>query len=480
MSTIAPGLAALDSVRNEYVGRTPRSRAAFDAACEVVPGGISRSGIAFAPHPIVFESGHGCRAIDVDGHEYIDFLNNHASLVHGHAHPDVTAAIRQQAERGTAWSAISEDEARLARSLCERVRSLERVRFTNSGTEAGMQAARMVRAFTGRPLILKFEGGMHGGFDDLEVSKRPALERAGPDDDPRSVAGPGFAAGAAERVIVAPFNNRQAVARRIEKYREELAAVFVEPIMSFAGQILPEDGFLDFLRQITREHRVLLVADEVVTLRLAHGGGQEVFGFQPDLSLFGKIIGGGLPAGAVGGREDVMAVSGYQLHPDQGLRLSLSGTFSGAAIVMTAGAAALSALDREAIGRINRLGDELRRRLQASCDDAGLKAQVTGLGSSLHIHFTARPVRDYRDAASNNWAVTAAMHLWLLTRGIYPSPQGWFNISTAMTEREIDAAVAAFSDGLTFLRPYIEQVAPDLLASSRETRGMQWSLSTER
>src|SRR5438105_4980253 len=233
----------LEELVAEYRRRTPGSAAAFAAACEVLPGGISRSGIAHLPHPVVFEHGHGCRVVDRDGNEYIDFLNNHASLVHGHAHPHITAAIQRQAERGTAWSAISVEEAQLARLLCERIPSIQRIRFTNSGTEAALQAARIVRAFTGRPAILKFEGGMHGGYDDLEVSKRPALERAGPADDLQPVDGPGFAAGAHERMLIAPFNNPDVVARRIRDNAERLAAVFVEPIMSWAGQILPEPDF---------------------------------------------------------------------------------------------------------------------------------------------------------------------------------------------------------------------------------------------
>jgi glutamate-1-semialdehyde 2,1-aminomutase len=461
------GGGGLEPLRDEYRRRTRRSEAAFRSACEVVPGGISRSGIAHLPHPLVFDRGQGWRVTDLDGNEYVDFLNNHASLVHGHAHPDITAAIQRQAERGTAWSAISEQEAHLARVLCERIASVERIRFTNSGSEAAMQAARMVRAFTDRPAILKFEGGMHGSFDDLEVSKRPPLDRAGPPDDPQPVAGAGFATGEAQRVVVAPFNNRDVVARRIREHHQRIAAVFVEPIMSYAGQILPEPGFLEFVRDITREYDILLVADEVVTLRLAYGGAQEVFNFQPDLTLLGKIIGGGLPVGAVGGRVDVMDVSGYALGETDKLRLSLSGTFSGAAVVMAAGAAALSLLDRRAIARINALGDALRQRLQASCDRHGYRAQVIGTGSSLHVHFTDQPVRDYRAAASNHVAVTAAVHLWLLTHGIYPSPQGWFNISTAMSESEIEAAANVFDEGLGYLRPYVSEAAPEALAGAR-------------
>jgi glutamate-1-semialdehyde 2,1-aminomutase len=453
----------LDAVRDTYCQRTRGSAEAFRSAREVIPGGISRAGIAFVPHPVVLSHAQGCRVVDVDGNVYVDFLNNHGSLVHGHAHTAITRAIQEQAERGTAWSAISQQEATLARMLCERVASIERVRFCNSGTEAGMQALRIVRGFSGKDRILKFEGGMHGSADDLEVSKRIAnLAVAGPDDDPVAVPGPGFASGSGDRVLVAPFNAPEVVERRIRDHRDELAAVFVEPVMSYAGQVTPEPNFLPFLRQVTRENGVLLVADEVVTLRLACGGAQALYDLDPDLTMLGKLIGGGLPVGAVGGRADLMAVSSY-VGDGQGPRLSLSGTFSGAAVVMAAGAASLDALDADTIERINSLGDRLRAGLRAACQDVGVLAQVTGIGSMLHVHFTDQPVRDYRGAATGSYAVMQAVFLALLNRGIHPSPQGWFNISTPMTNAEIDAAIEAFRESLVELKSWIVETAPGLI-----------------
>lgn len=310
-----------------------------------------------------------------------------------------------------------------------------------------MQAARIVRAWTGKPRILKFEGGMHGAFEDLEVSKRFDPLQAGPSHDPRPMPGTGgFGPGTLERVLVAPFNDTDTVTRRIREHADELAAVFVEPLMSYAGELPPEDGFLPFLRDVTRRHGVLLVADEVVSFRLSPGGAQQLYGFDPDLTILGKVIGGGLPVGAVGGRADVMAVSAYRWADETGQRLALSGTFSGSAIVMAAGKAAVELLDEAAIGRLNRLGERLRQGFRSAFERAGVTAQVTGAGSLLNIHLSAQPVTDYRSAAGSDFVALKLLHLALLNRGIYPSPQGSFNVSTAMAEADVDRAIEALDD----------------------------------
>src|SRR4051812_47508518 len=343
MATTIAADAVIAGIEGEYRRRTPRSAALFAAATDVVPGGTSRSGVAFRPYPLVIRQGQGCRIVDADGQEYLDFLNSNSALIHGHAHPAITAAIQQQAARGVAWSAIAAEEAELGRLLRERVPSLTKVRFCNSGTEAGMYAVRVARAFTGRDKILKFEGGYHGSYDDVEVSKGPfRLAEAGPPDDPQPVVGTlGFPRGMAERVVVAPFNDRAVLERRLRDQGDELAAVFVEPLIGAGGMIAPDDGFLPFLREITRAHGVLLVADEVVTFRLARGGGQDRWGFDADLTMFGKTIGGGLPVGAIGGREDLLMLTTYDADAPSRARLSLSGTFSGAALGMVAGRAAI-------------------------------------------------------------------------------------------------------------------------------------------
>jgi glutamate-1-semialdehyde 2,1-aminomutase len=427
----------LERIEAEYRRRTPRSAEEFRRSAEVIPGGASRSLVLFSPHPPVMVEGKGARFTDLDGNEYIDFVNCHTALVHGHAHAGITAAIQRQAARGAAWSAASELEPRLASMLCRRIASIEKIRFCCSGTEAGMYALRLARAFTGREKILKFEGGFHGSYDDVEISKTLQLKEA-----------PGLPRDTAGRVVVAPFNDRETTERQIERHRDDLAAVIVEPLLGAGGMIAPAQGFLPFLREITRRYGIVLIADEVVSLRLAFGGAQERYGFDPDLTMLGKIIGGGLPVAAVGGRADILELSS---------QLSLSGTFSGAAIGMAAGIASMQALDGAAIDHINALGERMQDGIRAALREAGIVAQVTGVGSLFGIHFTADPVTEHRAVVGANRALANALHLFLLTKGISIYSRGAFTVSTAMTDADVDAALRAIRQGLLELKPHIHR-----------------------
>ena len=456
----------VDNIEQEYLRRTRRSAELFQAASTWIPGGASRSLVVHKPYPIVMDEGTGTRFTDVDGHEYSDFVNCHSALVHGHAHPGITAAIQRQAERGTAWSSASQEEVDLARMICERVPSVEQVRFCSSGTEAGMYVVRMARLLSGRDKTLKFEGAYHGSYDDLDVSKVFRVEEAGPADDPQPTTGTlGFPRGMTDRVLIAPFNNKEVTARRIEEYKNELAAVIVEPVLGAGGMIPPENGFLLFLREITRDFGILLIADEVVTFRLAYGSAQQLYGIEPDLTMFGKVIGGGLPQGAIGGRKDLMQSSTYDVDGSTPSKLSLSGTFSGAALEMAAGRASLEALDEAAIQHINKLGELMRQLLRETLLETGITAQVTGVGSLLQVHYTDQPVREYRAAATSNRAILGAMHLWLLNNGVAAYPRGALNISTPMTEGDVRLAVEVLGEGLSQLRPFIHSVAPHLVAN---------------
>lgn len=457
--------ATVEQIEREYRQRTRRSSELFEAAERYIPGGASRGLVVYRPYPVCMAEGSGCRFTDVDGHEYVDFVNCNSALVHGHAHPGITAAIQRQAARSTAWSAASQEESDLAQLLCERVASIEKIRFCCSGTEGAMYAARIARAFTGRDKILKFEGGYHGSYDDVEMSKTFQGDEGGPQDDPVPVAATlGFPRGITDRVLVAPFNDREVAERRISEHSADLAAVIVEPVIGAGGMIPPEEGFLTFLRQATLEHGVVLIADEVVTFRLARGGAQELYGLKADLTMLGKVIGGGLPVAAIGGRADVLALTSYDSGGSQS-KVSLSGTFSGAAIGMAAGKASLEALDAEAIARINHLGEMLRQQIRRALALAGVRGQVTGVGSLLQLHFADRPVKDYRAAVSARRGLLGPLHLWLLNHGIAMYPRGAFNCSTAMTEREIAHAAEVLGEGLQVLRPYIRSVAPELIGT---------------
>jgi glutamate-1-semialdehyde 2,1-aminomutase len=364
-------------------------------------------------------------------------------MLHGHAHPAVVRAVSDRVSRGTDFGSSTELHVEMARALRERVRSVERVRFANSGTEALLYAIRAARAFTGRPKILKFEGSYHGGYDSVVVSVNPGT---GAPPFPQGLAGsPGMPAGTEADTLVAPFNDLATAEDIIRRNRDELAVVLVEPVM-VRGMIPADLEFLTGLREVTRKTNVLLLVDEVVTFRLSPGGAQEIFGLvgQPDLTTFGKVIGGGLPVGAFGGRADIMAV----FDPAASKPVHHSGTFAGNAVTLAAGLATLNAYTVEEAHRINRLGDRLRQGLESVIARRRLGVHVTGMGSLVGLHFTSGPVRDYRSALAADRDLALTMHLALLNRGIFARPAGGFFLSTAMGEREIDRTIQAFSEAL--------------------------------
>ncbi len=279
----------------------------FERARRVLPGGVTRSLNFWEPHPVYLHSGKGAYVCDVDGHRLLDLINNYTALVLGHADPRVVRAVGRQLELGTSFAFSSDLEVVLAELLVARVPSIERVRFTGSGTEAAMFALRAARAATGRPLIAKMEGGFHGTHDEVAISIRPRLDAAGPPDRPRSVGETnGLIAGVTDHVIVLPFNRPTDATELIREHADELAAVIVEPVLGVGGMIPPVSSFLPALRRACTEHGIVLIFDEVITLRLAPGGAQELYGVTPDLTIMGKIIGGGLPIGALGGNESLM------------------------------------------------------------------------------------------------------------------------------------------------------------------------------
>ena len=278
-----------------YRQTTAGSGALHEKAVAVMPGGTTRTTTYFEPYPLYIERGEGCRVWDADGTERIDMLGNYTAMILGHAHPKVQEAIRKQAARGTGFAAANPIEVQLATLLCERVPSLDAVRFCNSGTEATMFAMRLARAFTGRPKIARMEGGYHGTHDYAEVSTHPALSEAGPPEAP--IARPdsmGTPAWALEQTVVLPFNNPDAAEAIIRRESGELAAVILEPIIGAGGVIPATVEFLERLRNVTRELAILLIFDEVISFRVAPGGAQQLYGVTPDLTTLGKIIGGGL------------------------------------------------------------------------------------------------------------------------------------------------------------------------------------------
>ncbi|MBI2880934.1 MAG: aspartate aminotransferase family protein [Candidatus Tectomicrobia bacterium] len=419
-----------------YAKQNPRARALYERAVRSLPGGSTRTLTYFPPFPLYVSRGEGPRLWDVDGNVRVDLFNNATSLIHGHSHPEVVRAIQEVAGFGTAFASATEWEIRLAEILVERLPSVERVRFCNSGTEANVMAVRAMRAFTGRPKIAKFEGGYHGSFDDVSVSVHPSAEAAGDRRFPRAVPdSDGIPPEVIGNVVVLPFNDLEAVAERLRPLAREVSGVLIEPVMGSAGMISPRPGFLQGLRDLTRELGMLLVFDEVMMFRLSKAGAQGFFGVAPDVTTLGKIIGGGLPVGGLGGRADVMAL----FDPTSGrTRIPHAGTFNANPVTMAAGVATLGLLDEDAFGRMAADGEYLRRNLRELVRSAGIPVQVTGECSLFKLHFTGEEITDSRSAHTSNRELERLMFLYALNRGVFINTLARGCLSTVTQQPEID------------------------------------------
>lgn len=445
-------------IQESYVQRTPQSLAYHRFARQYMPGGDTRTITYFEPHPLYMRSGEGPRLTDVDGNVYLDFLGNYTSQIHGYGHPAIVEAISTQAAQGTAFGANAPAQTALAEELCRRLPSLEKVRFCNSGTEATLNAIRAARAFTGRDKIVKIEGGYHGSHDWVEVSVAPPLDEAGPAQAPHPVPdAQGIPAHLLDDVLIMPFNHFEAASALFDKHGNQLAALIIEPLLGATGTIPAEDGYLQHLRDLCDVHGTLLIFDEVISFRLDFGGLQTLYEVKPDLTALGKIIGGGLPVGAFGGRSDIM-----DLFAPPNPRLTQSGTYNANPLTMAAGLACLQLLPHEEIRRINQLGARLATGLQNALDEMRIAGKVTGLGSLHTLHFTWDEVRDYRSMATSPPELSRLTHLGLINRGVFTAKRNMFVVSTPMDEADVDACVAAFADTLGDLRDYVAEELPDL------------------
>jgi glutamate-1-semialdehyde 2,1-aminomutase len=436
----------------DFRASSPRSAALHETARRVMPGGDTRTVAFHAPYPLVITEGRGCRIEDADGRTYVDLLNNYTSLIHGHAHPAIVAAVSERLPFGTAFPAPNEAQTQLAEIIVDRVASVDMIRFCNSGSEAVMNALRAARAFTGRDVVVKMEGGYHGTYDDVEVSVRPDPRNpaAGPDRAPTALLGTrGVPENTIDNVLVTPLNDIEAVERLMRERGTDIAAVIVEPVMGSSGMLPADHGFLEALRVLTLEHDALLIFDEVMSFRLEPGGMQQHYRVRPDLTTFAKIIGGGFPVGGFGGRASVME----QFDPLRPAALSQSGTFNGNLITMVAGVAAMEAYTPAEVGRINALGERLRDGLRAALQDAGVPAAVTGYGSFAGVHLGATAVHTYRDAALTDKRLARLLHLALLLEGIYVAPRLTMCTSTAMDDATIDEVLAGFRRAIGAVRP---------------------------
>ena len=416
------------------MGTLERSRAAFAQACNVLPGGVSSAARAFGPvggNPPVIARGAGSRLWDVDGNEYVDLVMSWGPLIRGHAHPDVIAALEEAARCGTSFGATTEREVAMAELVCDRMASVEMVRFTNSGTEATMSAIRIARGVTGRDLILKFTGCWHGHADPFLVAAGSSALALGQPDSP------GVPAATAKLTLTAPHNDLDAVAKHFAERGAEIAAVIVEPVAGNMGCIPPVDGFLAGLRALCDEHGACLIFDEVITgFRVAYGGAQERFGVQADMTTMGKTIGGGLPVGAFGGSLRFME----HVAP-LGMCVSQGGTLSGNPLAMAAGRATLDPLDGAAYEELERTGARLEEGLRS----VDLPLHVQRVGSMMTVFFGEGPLRNLEDVSRCDTERFAKWHRGMLERGVYlpPSQYEAFFVSLAHTDADLDQVVAA-------------------------------------
>ena len=422
-----------------------RSERAFAEAQRYMPGGVNspvRAFRAVGGTPPFIERGQGARLTDVDGNVYIDYVCSWGPLIAGHAHPAVTARLHEAVDRGTSYGAPTEAETELARLVVEMVPSIEMGRFVNSGTEGTMSALRLARGATGRDKIVKFAGCYHGHADALLSTAGSGVLTLG------IPSGPGVTAGTGADTISLPYNDLDAVRAAFAESGDQIAAVIVEPVAGNMGVIPPAEGFLEGLREITREHGALLIFDEVITgFRVAPGGAQERYGVLPDLTCLGKIIGGGLPVGAYGGRRDLMEQMA-PLGP-----VYQAGTLSGNPLAMAAGIATLELLREPGMyERLEALGAQLAEGMTRAAEAAGVPLTVNRVGSMLTGFFTEGPVTDYASATAADTTRYARFHQAMLARGVYLAPSQFEAafVSLAHTaedlEQTAEAAMAAMRE----------------------------------
>jgi len=441
-----------------YPDPNSSSQRLYDRALSSLPGGNSRTTVFMKPYPIYAARGEGCRVFDVDGNTFIDCINNFTSQIHGHAHPALIAAATRQLALGSAFGLPTESEIELAELIAARLPSVDQVRFANSGTEAVMMALKAARAFTGRPKIAKCEGAYHGSYDYAEVSLDPTPEAWGR-NAPVSVA---YAKGTPDNVladvVTIPFNDTEAAVSLIREHGAELACVLVDPMPNRAGLAPAAHAYLEALRKVTREVGALLIFDEVITFRLGFRGAQGLWKIDPDLTALGKIIGGGFPVGAIGGRRDVMAV----FDPRAGKpALPHGGTFSANPVTMRAGLAAMELLDDAAFARLDAIGTAVRAGIDRAFRRHGVPGRTVGLGSLLKIHFADREIRDYRSAYLTDEEARrqTVFNRALLNRGVLAAGYGLMALSTPMTDADIDAIVEAVSGALAEVASSLTKVA---------------------
>jgi len=444
----------LNTYRGEIMARSPKSLAIWQNNRTVMPAGVGSLFRLADPFPMVVKRAKGARIWDADDNEYIDYMLGFSTMILGNAPEEVQEAIMEALPNGTHYGQCHEHEYAFAKLFCDMVPGVEKVTFCNSGTEATMYALRLARAATGRPLVAKFEGGYHGTHDLLAVSfGRPGLQadQYGPVEDPAAFPeGSGLAEGAWKDTIVLPFNH-PATFDKILRHASRLAGVIIEPVQGAGGTIPADREFLNELRRITSEIGAFLIFDEVITgFRLAPGGAQEFYGVIPDVSTFGKVAGGGLPFGAVGGTAEAMRRMEYDVEPGF---ILMAGTFNGNPLVTAAGTAVLRRLssDPQLYARLNAMGDRFRDEINRFAREGDYPAVATGVGSMFWMHASRGPVKSVRDARQGDRFAAPGLRLLYRKNGLHIAPNHGF-MCTAHTDEDITQLIEIHKAAMEELR----------------------------
>ena len=436
-------LKLLNEEIKKYESITELSFQKHQVAKNYKPGGNTRITQWFDPYPFFVEKGREHSLYDIDGNIYLDFMLNATTLILGHSHPKIVSALTEQVKKGVSFSAPTESQGRLAKLLVERIPSVEKIRFTNSGTEATMLSIMAARAFTNKSKIAKFEGGYHGSQDHVSISVNPSKENIGEETNPGILEHGGLPDSLLDEVIVMPVNDIEKCKELIYSNRSSLACVIMEPVISNLGYMPLDYDFLKFIREITEELGIVLIFDEIQSFRLSKGGAQETIGITPDITCLGKIIGGGLPVGAFGGKEEIMDL--FNPSSDNFL-VSHSGTFNGNPMTMEAGESVLNELTDERYIQMNNLGDELRNKLSSVFSELNIEANVTGIGSLFAVNFNESKVNDYRSFILRDSFLGRIFFLGLLNQGILWQTKNAGALNILSSSKEIDKFVSASSE----------------------------------
>jgi glutamate-1-semialdehyde 2,1-aminomutase len=436
----------LNAITDQFTAQTGRSRALQERARAALPGGSSRTVGWHRPYPVVFERGEGPYLFDVDGRRYVDYLCNGLSLIHGHAYPPVVQALRETLDRGTALPQASRDQLEFAELLRDRLPHGDLVRFTGTGTEAAMLAVKVARAHTGRPIVVKAWDGYHGSFDDLEVGLGGREESPG-------------------RVALARFGDLADFERVLAEHSGQVACVILESVM-FTGLVAPPpEKFLNHVQDLCRREDVLFVLDDCLMLRLAVGGSQERFGLDPDLTVLGKFIGGGLPVGAVVGRSEVMSI----LDPYRPDGIAHGGSFNGFLLGMVAGRVAMQELTADRIVAMEQAADTLRDQLPGLAARHGVPFSMTGFGSALGVYADEQAPASATERT--NEELWQQLHLALLNNGMYLGAEGEMAMTTLTSNRIVEETVAGFEAAFVDLAPEVDRLTTGSRTGSHQQEG---------